>query len=81
MSKKRYRLILESELVELLESQNRLVALENGGVDNWSWYGYSLHDYLKVWAEDNGRDSELHWTFEDIAIDEVTNYELIEREE
>ena len=81
MSKKRYRLILEAELVELLESQNRLVALESGGVDNWSWYGDSLHDYLTIWAEDSGRDSELHWTFEDIAIDEITNYELIEREE
>ena len=81
MSKKRYRLILEAELVELLESQNRLVALENGGVDNWHWYGDSLCDYLKVWAEDGGRDPELYWTFEDIAVNEITNYELIEREE
>ena len=81
MSKKRYRLVSEYELRELLESQNRLVALESGGVDNWSWYGDSLSDYLKSWAEETGRDSELYWTFEDIAVDEITAYELVERDE
>lgn len=32
----------------LLDSEAMLTALEDGGVDNWQWYGESLRDY---WAE------------------------------
>ena len=32
---------------ELLDAQKKLIALENGGVDNWEWYSESLKDYFK----------------------------------
>ena len=35
------------ELIELLSDQMKLSALESGGVDNWSWYGDSIWDYVK----------------------------------
>lgn len=40
-------IIDEERLRELLKAELRLMALENGGVDNWSWYSDSLSDFLK----------------------------------
>lgn len=37
--------IEEKELVSLIKRDAKLCALENGGVDNWEWYGESLKDY------------------------------------
>lgn len=36
------RIIEETELLELLEHDAILSALESGGVDNWEWYEESL---------------------------------------
>ena len=38
------RLIDEEELLDLLNCRNILTALEQGGVDNWEWYGDSLEN-------------------------------------
>jgi hypothetical protein len=38
--------ISKKEYDELLKSQETLTALENGGVDNWEWYGASLINYF-----------------------------------
>lgn len=40
--------ISKSEYDSLLDSQRMLLALENGGVDNWIWYSESLEEY---WEE------------------------------
>ena len=37
--------ITVEEYTQLLDAQNKLSALENGGVDNWEWYSESLADY------------------------------------
>ncbi len=42
----KYYIISEERLKELLEEEARYIALENGGVDNWEWYGASIQDYL-----------------------------------
>ena len=36
--------ISETNLRMLVAARAELVALENGGVDNWEWYSESLHD-------------------------------------
>lgn len=36
-------IILISEYKELLKESEKLRRLENGGVDNWDWYGASLY--------------------------------------
>ena len=49
-----YIAISASELIELVAAQMKLMALESGGVDNWEWYGESLHEYMKellFWAQ------------------------------
>ena len=38
--------ISERRFRELLEEEARYIALENGGVDNWEWYGASIQNYL-----------------------------------
>lgn len=38
--------ISKQEYEELLRRDEKLTALENGGVDNWEWYGESLKDYF-----------------------------------
>ena len=67
---KRY-IIKESELLELLEARLRLAALENGGVDNWEWYGDSLCDYLRNYCEWN------NMRYEDEEGDPVIDYDTL----
>lgn len=56
--------ISESELIELIHDSMKLCALENGGVDNWEWYGISISDFEKA----NG--NELY----ELARKELENY-------
>ena len=70
----RYYRISESELMELLEGNLRLLALENGGVENWDWYGDSLNDFQDRLAKELGRE-EVDFTF--LARKELENYDLI----
>ena len=71
---KKYRLVEEKELIVLLESFNKLQALENGGVDNWNWYCDSLHDYLENWISESGVDPSGDWDFESIVEYDSYNY-------
>lgn len=56
--------VSESELIELIHDSMKLCALENGGVDNWEWYGASICDF----EEANG--NELY----ELARKELKNY-------
>lgn len=40
--------VSESELIELIHDSMKLCALENGGVDNWTWYSDSIQDFEKA---------------------------------
>ena len=39
--------ITYADYEELSDRNEKLTALENGGVDNWEWYSESLKDYFK----------------------------------
>ena len=45
-----------SEMIDLIADQMKLMALDAGGVDNWSWYGDSLCNALEAMPQcyDNG---------------------------
>ena len=43
----KYYRIAEDELLNLIESNMRLCALENGGVDNWEMNGVSLDNFIE----------------------------------
>ena len=67
----KYYKVSESELRELIHDSLMLCALQNGGVDNWEWYGASIHDFLEA----NGAQCEDEY---DIAEKELKNYEEVE---
>ena len=71
---KKYRLVEENKLIDLLEAYNRLQALENGGGDNWEWYGASLGDFLEAWIAEKGLDPDGDWDFTAIAEDDLNEY-------
>ena len=66
MLEKQY-LVNESELIELLHDSLKLIALENGGVDNWDWYSQSIADF-----EEN--QGELYT----LAHEALSNYDILE---
>ena len=76
-----YYKISKKRLLELLEADAKLEALENGGVDNWEWSGASMSDYLLSYIqeihpdmEDNDKDD--FW-FDSIAEERLRNYEAL----
>ena len=55
----------------------KYLALQNGGVDNWSWYGDSLGDFLKECYLENHPDKTLEDFFdEDYDFDTVVDEDL-----
>ena len=67
----KYYKVSESKLRELIYDSLILCALQNGGVDNWEWYGASIHDFLEA----NSVQGEDEY---DIAEKELENYEEVE---
>ena len=59
----KYYVIDETVLKDLLINDLKFTALENGGVDNWEWYGESINDFLKEQKAKN---------FEELAETEIT---------
>lgn len=45
-------MVSKTELQRLNKRDFMLTCLENGGVDNWEWWGESLKDYRKRYPED-----------------------------
>jgi hypothetical protein len=41
------------EIKEMRKKCHRLECLENGGVDNWEWYGEAIKEYEKEYGEDD----------------------------
>lgn len=56
--------IRRDDLIRLLADHYELNALNNGGVDNWNWYGEAIQSDLAEWKE-TFKKEEL--TYEQIA--------------
>ena len=67
----KYYKVSESELRELIHDSMMFCALQNGGVDNWEWYGASIQQFVSVNA---GPDEDEY----DLADKELQNYEEVE---
>lgn len=61
-------LISKEKLAEYINGYLQLQALEQGGVDNWSWYGASLGDFL----ENHGA-----MDFSELVEEEIKKYEVV----
>lgn len=56
MEEKEYVLIEKDEYKSLLRDSYILAALEIGGVDNWSFYGEAINEYLREMKAENFDD-------------------------
>ena len=78
----KYYIIEEKELIDLLKSYYKLVALESGGVDNWEWSGASIGDFIDGYIRENNivfndEDDEWDFSIDTIVIKELENYEEV----
>lgn len=80
MEKKKFYKVEEKDLLAMLEAYERLAALEEGGVDNWVWYGASLTDRLIFLRKEYGISDEKDFYFEDVAEIQLKNYEEIKND-
>ena len=65
----KYEILISKEQLEKdINGYLQHSALENGGVDNWSWYGASLGDFL----ENHGA-----MEFSELVEEEIRQYEVV----
>lgn len=67
--------LTEKQLEKLLARSAHLSALESGGVDNWSWYGESIGDFIDDWVGQHNKNPNEGWGFTDIAREDLKYYE------
>lgn len=67
-----YYRIDEETLLDLIEDNLKLCALENGGVDNWCWYGDSINEFLKREFPEE-YESDKDFDFRDAAEIDLLN--------
>ncbi len=68
--------ITKERLLELEKAEAKLTALENGGVDNWEWYGEAMDALLKQ----QEFDAEVDATFDELVGELMSGaYEPSER--
>lgn len=71
---KRY-ILTGKQLEELLARSACLSALNSGGVDNWSWYGESIGNFISNWVKENNKNPNEDWCIDDIAYENLKLYE------
>ena len=72
----KYYKITEDELLNFIESNMRLCALQSGGVDNWEWYGVSLGDFIEYNKENYSMFKGRGIDPEDIDFSDLAKAEL-----
>ena len=74
-----YCLVPKDELKDLLYDSLRLQALDCGGVDNWSWYGDSVRDFINAAKADyNVPKDDDDFDISDMADVDVEGYRTVE---
>lgn len=71
-------ILTETEFKTIYCGYLKYLALNNGGVDNWGWYGESLNDFLQSCYFENHPDrttedfnNEECYDFDDIVDEDV----------
>ena len=74
-----YCLVPKDELKDLLYDSLRLQALEFSGVDNWTWYGDSIRDFIDAAKVDyNVPEDDDDFDISDMADVDVEGYRTVE---
>lgn len=72
----------EEQLKQLIIQSNSFLALQQGGVDNWSFYSDSFDEAYTQWAEDIGIDNVNNKSFKEleelIAKEDLKEYSIID---
>lgn len=80
--KKKYYLVEENNLKNLLAESAQLHALDGGGVGDWEWCGESCQDFIKTYIQENDihfedNEDEMDFWFENIGEIELENYSAV----
>lgn len=74
-----YCLVPKDELKDLLYDSLKLQALEVSGVDNWTWYGDSVRDFIDAAKADyNVPEDDDDFDISDMADVDVEGYRTVE---
>lgn len=74
-----YCLVPKDELKDLLYDSLKLQALEVSGVDNWTWYGDSVRDFIDAAKADyNVPEDDDDFDISDMADVDVEDYRTVE---
>ena len=74
-----YCLVPKDELKDLLYDSLKLQALEVSGVDNWTWYGDSIRDFIDAAKADyNVPKADDDFDIGDMAEVDVEGYRTVE---
>lgn len=74
-----YCLVPKDELKDLLYDSLKLQALEVSGVDNWTWYGESIGDFINAAKADyNVPKDDDDFDISDMAEVDVEGYRTVE---
>lgn len=74
-----YCLVPKDELKDLLYDSLKLQALEVSGVDNWTWYGDSIRDFIDAAKTDyNVPEDDDDFDIDDMAAVDVEGYRTVE---
>lgn len=74
-----YCLVPKDELKDLLYDSLKLQALEVSGVDNWTWYGESIGDFINAAKADyNVPEDDDNFDISDMADVDVEGYRTVE---
>lgn len=73
-----YCLVPKDELKDLLYDSLKLQALESGGVDNWSWYGDSIRDFIDAAKADYNVPEDDDFGIGDMAEVDAEGYRTVE---
>ena len=74
-----YCLVPKEELKDLLYDSLKLQALEVSGVDNWTWYGDSIRDFIDAAKADyNVPKDDDDFDISDMAEVDVEGYRTVE---
>lgn len=75
----KYYLVPEEDLADLMTDSLCLRALECGGVDNWSWYGASIGDFINAAKVDyNVPKDDIDFGIRDMAEVDMQGYKSVE---
>lgn len=78
MEEKKY-ILTESQLFNLLVDRLELQCLEEGGVDNWSWYGENRIEFIANCLDISENEVvEKEYCMDDVANKLLENYKEVQ---